>query len=70
MRNLAWALIGLSGLGFVTAVVVATTGLDILGVAAEGFSRACTNLTLLAIALLLIDRQDDRAVGTSSDSEK
>ncbi|KPL11049.1 hypothetical protein AMJ85_04815 [candidate division BRC1 bacterium SM23_51] len=53
MKNVAWALIGLSALGFVGAVVLAVSSRGVLGVAAEGFSRACSNLALLAIALLL-----------------
>jgi hypothetical protein len=36
--------------GFVLAVVTAYTG-KIAGISSEGFSRGCTNLALVAIAL-------------------
>jgi hypothetical protein len=56
MRMLAWLLILLSAIGFILAVVgVYTNG--IAGVTAEGFSRGATNLTLLAIALILLDHK-------------
>ncbi len=52
MRILAVVLIGLSALGFLLAVIsMPLVGGPILGVTAEGFSRGCTNLALLAIAL-------------------
>ena len=52
MRILAVVLIGLSALGFLLAVIsMLLVGGPILGVTAEGFSRGCTNLALLAIAL-------------------
>lgn len=44
------ALIVLAGLGFVLAVIGVIKG-PILGVSPEGFSRGCTNLALIAIAL-------------------
>ena len=50
MKNAAKALIGLAALGFDLAVVTAFIG-DIAGISPEGFSRACTNLALLAIAV-------------------
>lgn len=53
MRGLTWILIALSALGFVLAVVGSMTQVRTLGVAPEGFSRACTNLALLAIAVLI-----------------
>jgi len=52
MRYLIWALIALAALGFVLAVVGVLLG-SLLGVSPEGFSRASTNLALIAIALLL-----------------
>ena len=57
MKNLTWALIVLAALGFVGAVVLAVSGYEFMNVAAEGFSRACTNLALLAIALLLVSEK-------------
>jgi hypothetical protein len=45
------AMVGLAGLAFVLAVICsAILSGPILGIPAEGFSRACTNLALLAIA--------------------
>ena len=56
MRMLAWLLIALSAIGFILAVIgIYTNG--IAGVTAEGFSRGATNLTLLAIALILLDHK-------------
>jgi hypothetical protein len=54
VRNLVWVLIILSVVGFVGAVAGALTGRLFLGVQPEGYSRACTNLALIAIALLLV----------------
>jgi hypothetical protein len=54
MRTLAWVLIALSALGFVLAVVGSQVSWILFGVTSEGYSRACTNLALLAIALLMI----------------
>ncbi|HUT26261.1 MAG TPA: hypothetical protein VM492_18165 [Sumerlaeia bacterium] len=53
MANLTKALVILSALGFVLAVALALMGGSLLGVTTEGYSRACTNLALLAIALSL-----------------
>jgi hypothetical protein len=52
MRTLAKVLVGLAALAFLLAVVTAFTG-RLMHVPAEGFSRACSNLALLAIALLV-----------------
>jgi hypothetical protein len=51
MENLNKVLIGLSVLGFLIAVVIILVAGPIMGIAAEGFSRASTNLALIAIAL-------------------
>jgi len=52
-QKLAIGLMGLAAVAFVVAVVeVLITG-SLMGVPAEGFSRASTNLALLGIALLL-----------------
>ena len=50
MRTLVKVLVGLAALAFVLAVVTAFTG-RLMHVHPEGFSRACSNLALLAIAL-------------------
>jgi hypothetical protein len=52
MSNLAKALIGLSALAFVLAVVTHFVG-PVAGTEAEAYSRASTNLALLAVALVL-----------------
>ena len=51
MRNIAMALIGLSTLAFLLAVGGVLLGGGIGGIAPEGFSRACSNLALIAVAL-------------------
>ncbi len=52
MEMIIKGLIGLSALAFVLAVIgAAVLSGPILGIHPEGFSRACTNLALLAIAL-------------------
>ncbi|MCK5596458.1 MAG: hypothetical protein KAJ04_03330 [Candidatus Eisenbacteria sp.] len=62
MRKLTRALISLSVVGFVLAVVGSFTRVAILGIAPEGFSRGCTNLALIAIALLLaLDKERSAA---------
>ncbi len=59
MRTLAWLLVGLSALAFVLAAVTVLISQSILGVGAESFSRACTNLALIAIALLLTVKKEN-----------
>ena len=52
MRNIEIILICLSALSFVLAVIaVIIVHGTIAGVPAEGFSRACSNFALIAIAL-------------------
>ena len=52
MRNVAMILIGLSALGFVLAIIAnLVVGGSVVGVSPEGFSRGCSNLALIAIAL-------------------
>ena len=53
MRSFTRVLVVLSALGFVLAVITSLTCSGILGVGPEGFSRACSNLALVAIALEL-----------------
>jgi hypothetical protein len=52
MRALAKVLVGLAALAFVLAIVTTFTG-RLMHVHPEGFSRACSNLALIAIALVL-----------------
>jgi len=60
MSDLAKALTGLAALAFVVAIVTNFTG-PILQTRPEGFSRACTNLALLAIAVVLAYGPPSRA---------
>jgi hypothetical protein len=53
MTTLAKTLTALAALAFVLAVLANFRG-PIIGTVAEGFSRASTNLALLAIALRLV----------------
>lgn len=59
MNTLAKVLTGLAALAFVLAVVANFAG-ALMHVGAEGFSRASTNLALLALAFMAISR--DRGV--------
>jgi hypothetical protein len=52
MNNLAKVLAGLAALAFVLAVATNFVG-PLLNTWPEGYSRACTNLALLAIALVI-----------------
>ena len=57
MENVAKGLIGIAALAFVLAVIaVLLTGGAIVNIPAESFSRACNNLALVAIALILIGK--------------
>jgi hypothetical protein len=53
MNNLAKVLTGLAALAFVLAVATNFVG-PLLNTPAEGYSRACTNLALLAIAVVMV----------------
>ena len=50
MRNLTVVLVALAAVAFVVAIIGALAGQNFLSVAPEGYSRACTNLAVLAIA--------------------
>lgn len=54
MRNLIWILVVLAALGFVLAVISSLMGRTLVGVSPEAYSRACTNLALIAISLVLM----------------
>ena len=61
MAKLTMALIGLSAIAFLLAVIsVLVTG-PMMGLSAEGFSRACTNLVLMGIALSVCCPKQHRA---------
>lgn len=53
MLHFIKVLIGLSILAFVIAVLGSVFGFELLGVDPEGYSRACSNIALIAIALAL-----------------
>ncbi len=57
MDALAKLLIALASLAFLLAVGTALLGMPIVGVLPEGFSRASTNLALIAIGLRLCFRE-------------
>ena len=57
MQNLVKAMVGLAALGFLLAVVGVLIHSNIMGIAHESFSRACTNLALLAIAFSMIFKE-------------
>ena len=59
MRNFVWLLIALAVLNFIVASVSAFFAIDVFGVAAKGYSNACSNLALIAIAFLLILKKKD-----------
>ena len=56
MRNAAITLVALSVLGFLMAVMASMLFGPVAGVSAEGFSRASSNLALIAVALQVIFR--------------
>jgi len=56
MDTIPKVLIGLAALAFVMAVIGSLIGWTPLPTSPEAYSRACNNLALLAIALLLLDR--------------
>lgn len=53
MSNAPKALIFLAALAFLLAVVGSVMGGTIMGMGPEGYSRACTNLALLAVGVAL-----------------
>jgi hypothetical protein len=58
MESVVKGMVGVAGLGFLLAVTAALMGGNISGIPAESFSRACSNLALISIALLLMDKHD------------
>ncbi len=61
MPGVAKLLVALAALTFVLAVIGAWTG-TIMGIGAEAYSRACTNLALLALAIVIVFKEE-RAAG-------
>ena len=54
MENVAKGLVALAALSFIAAVLASLMGGALMGFPAESFSRACSNLALVAIALMLM----------------
>ena len=61
MPGVAKLLVVLAALTFVLAVVTAWTG-NMMGIGAEAYSRACTNLALLALGIVMVFKEE-RAAG-------
>ncbi len=62
MPGLAKLLVLLAAISFALAVVGGAFTGAIVGIGAEAFSRACTNLALLAIAIVMVFKEE----GTSA----
>ena len=45
---------GLAGVAFIIGVITGIMGVGLMGYPAESFSRACDNLALLAIAMMMM----------------
>jgi len=60
MSGIAKLFVLLALLTFIVAVIGAYTG-TIMGIGAEAFSRACTNLALLAIAIVMVFKEEGSA---------
>ena len=56
MENVTKGLVALAALTFVIGVLAGLTGGVLMGYPAESFSRACDNLALVAIALMLMGK--------------
>jgi hypothetical protein len=54
MENVAKGLVALAVLSFIAAVLASLMGGALMGFPAESFSRACTNLALVAVAVMLM----------------
>ncbi len=54
MENVAKGLVALAVLSFIGAVLAGLMGGALMGFPAESFSRASTNLALIAIAVMLM----------------
>ena len=61
MPGIAKLLVLLAALTFVLAVVGGAFAGNIVGIGAEAYSRACTNLALIAIAIVLVFKEEGSA---------
>jgi len=57
MPGIAKSLVLLAVITFVLAVLGAWTG-NMMGIGAEALSRACTNLALIAIAIVVVFKEE------------
>ena len=57
MPGIAKLLVLLAVITFVLAIVGAFTG-NIMAIGAEAYSRACTNLALLALAVVMVFKEE------------
>ena len=60
MPGIAKLLVILAAITFVLAVLGAWTG-TMMGIGAEALSRACTNLALIAIAMVMVFKEEGAA---------
>ena len=60
MPGIAKLLVLLAAITFVLAVVGAYAGV-MMGIGAEALSRACTNLALIAIAIVMVFKEEGAA---------
>ena len=60
MPGIAKSLVLLAVITFVLAVLGAWTG-NMMGIGAEALSRACTNLALIAIAMVIVFKEEGAA---------
>ncbi len=63
MENVAKGLVALAALSFIVAVLAGLTGGVLMGIPAESFSRACSNLALVAIAVMLMGKGQSSTPG-------
>ncbi len=61
MPGIAKLLVVLAAITFVLAVIGGMWTGAIVGIGAEAYSRACTNLALLALALVMVFKEEQSA---------
>lgn len=63
MDNVAKGLVALAVLSFIAAVLAGLMGGALMGFPAESFSRACTNLALVAVAVMMMGKGQSSTSG-------